>query len=337
MLSGLATSAPQKTVAETRAEFEALSPEEKECVYRDVYGAGNYAFVEDDDEISDCLTAFEKSLSDISNDEKKCYSLALEASPDYVNDRVLQLKFLRCEFFDARVRYVIFCFTSHVRLLQSRSTFLHCRQKAAARFASYWNDKVKIWGTDKAFRIITLEDFEEEDQVALSQGGMICLDEKDKFGRGIYLANRTKFAQGRSHRKSHLRVLWYLMECLVEDIEVQRNGIVCISGLGPKDYVQHQDRKLDYMATMLLRKSLPMRMVAFHKVITSKLTQFVIPFLLYLLGPEYRRRTKIHTDLYNIFNELQKYGIEKSTIPKEFGGDSAFEYSTWLYERRLQH
>jgi hypothetical protein len=104
MLSGLATSAPTRTLEETKAEFDALTLEEKEIAYRDLYGAGNYTFVEDDELIDKGLTTLEECLLDLSDKEKNCYLLALEASPDYVTDRDFRLQFLRCELFDAQVR-----------------------------------------------------------------------------------------------------------------------------------------------------------------------------------------------------------------------------------------
>jgi Ribonuclease G/E len=103
MLFGLASSAPQKTLEETKAEFDALSPEEKEIVHRDLYGIGNYGIVEQDDFIKNSLNSFEKFILDIPDDDKKEYLLALEASQDYVKDRDLRLQFLRCELFDCKV------------------------------------------------------------------------------------------------------------------------------------------------------------------------------------------------------------------------------------------
>lgn len=119
MLSGFALSAPQRTLPQKDAEFDALTVEEKGIVYRDLYGAGNYSIVEDDDMIKTSLNSFEQCLSlsgIISDDDKKHYNVALEKSPKYVTDRDLRLQFLRCELFDPKVR-----------LMLSNLLLLYCR------------------------------------------------------------------------------------------------------------------------------------------------------------------------------------------------------------------
>jgi hypothetical protein len=128
------------------------------------------------------------------------------------------------------------------------------------------------------------------------------------------------------------------MEYIVEDIETQRNGIVGISGLErQQEFLQHQDRKLDYLGAMLLRKSLPVRFVALHRISSSQLLRYTIPFILYSIGSTYRRRVIIHTDPKITLTELMKYGIDKMILPKEYGGESTFLYSEWLAERREQN
>ena len=127
MLSGFALSAPQRTLPQRDAEFDALTVEEKEIVYRDLYGAGNYSIAEDDEVIENGLSSFEQCLLSITDDDKKYYTMALEKSPNYVNDKNLRLQFLRSELFDPKVRLML----SNLMLLFCRHMggFLVVREK----------------------------------------------------------------------------------------------------------------------------------------------------------------------------------------------------------------
>ena len=61
---------------------------------------------------------------------------------------------------------------------------------------------MNIWGEEKAFHKITLNDFDECDQVALKLGGILALEEKDQFNRSIIIFNRNKFDHRQRHRNS---------------------------------------------------------------------------------------------------------------------------------------
>jgi hypothetical protein len=80
-----------------------------------------------------------------------------------------------------------------------------CLQKAAACLVAYWDAKVRVWGEDHAFHHLVLDDFTEEDQRALELGGIRFLPERDESGRGIVIADRTRFDQRQSHRQSMVR------------------------------------------------------------------------------------------------------------------------------------
>jgi hypothetical protein len=82
---------------------------------------------------------------------------------------------------------------------------LFCIQKAAACLVAYWEAKVRVWGEDHAFHKIVLDDFTEEDQCALGLGGIRCLPERDKSGRGIFIVDKTRFDPRQSHRQSMVR------------------------------------------------------------------------------------------------------------------------------------
>lgn len=309
MLSGFAVSAPKTTLPEKDAEFEALTPEEKEFVYRDLYGQGNYTIDEDAaGMIENALTQFEQSLFEIPNKDKKDYLIALETSPDLVKNNKFRLKFLRCELFDPKL--------------------------AAIRYVRYWKERISLWGVDKAFRRITLDDFKECDEATLHLGGIQPLKDKDRFNRSIILFDKSRYDF--SNRKSMARVAWYMIEYLVEDEEAQRNGVVAIGGLGRQEGLQYQYRKLDVELNGLVRYALPVRIAALHHFVSSRFIQFIVPYILYILGSDFRHRYKLHSEKRIEYEELEKFGIPKSIIPRDLSGDNKFLYEDWLEERRKQ-
>lgn len=74
-------------------------------------------------------------------------------------------------------------------------------QAAAVRFVNYWNEKYKLWG-DRAFGILTLQDFSPEDQTAIESGGLQYLSEKDAARRGILVFDRNLYDQRLDRRRS---------------------------------------------------------------------------------------------------------------------------------------
>lgn len=304
---GVSYSAPQTTLPQRDAEFDALTPQEKEIVYRDLYGSSNnYLIDEDDDEVvENGLTMFEKHLSELSDDDKECYLRALERSPDYVQDKNFRLQFLRCELFDPKL--------------------------AAIRFARYWKEKVEVWGEEKAFHKIKLDDFDEIDLLVLRNRVYQGLKMQDKFNRSILILHNGRLDQ--SNRNSMIRVMWYTYECLLENVNAQRNGFVILSGL-LQDALQYTDRKFTSVCARVSRYALPIRIVAIHFVVTSSLMQFIIPYGLYLIGSEWRHRFKIHSNRNLLFSKLEKFGISKTIIPKELGGTCTFSFKDWLEEQK---
>lgn len=107
MQSGMMYSAPQKSIQDKEAEFNALSCEEMEQVHKDVYGFGTYDIIETDDLINNRLEEFEQEVSKISTAKCEWYLRGLQINPSYVNSSDLRLRFLRREFFHAKVSLVL--------------------------------------------------------------------------------------------------------------------------------------------------------------------------------------------------------------------------------------
>jgi hypothetical protein len=124
-------------------------------------------------------------------------------------------------------------------------------------------------------------------------------------------------------------------EILLENVNVQKNGIVYVGGLGLNSTsIKEEDRKLDYLMTKLILNCLPVRINAIHHVVRSRMVGYVVPFLLYILGPYLRARYKLHIYSNSIFDELEQFGITRTILPRDFGGESTFNYQESLEIRR---
>lgn len=80
------------------------------------------------------------------------------------------------------------------------------QQAAAQRLVHYWNQKVELWGEERAFRPITVHDFVGQDRDALEKGGLRVLPSRDSAGRAIVVIDRTRFDQSVAGRTSMVRL-----------------------------------------------------------------------------------------------------------------------------------
>ena len=123
---------------------------------------------------------------------------------------------------------------------------------------------------------------------------------------------------------------------LIEDEEVQKNGVVCIAGHPRRPTtLAEQDRKLDVILLRHMRAAIPIRVVAVHHFLSSKLFEYLVPVLMVLFGPTIRKRYVPHGGTEEKFlEELAKFGIDKKVLPVHMGGKLEFSHVDWLEERR---
>ena len=92
--------APRIDEAKAEREKNALSEEEKEAAYRDLYGLEGPS-QEDPAVIDAQLRDLDEALGAIKDDTY--WNNAQELCPDIANDREFRLRFLRSEYYDAEV------------------------------------------------------------------------------------------------------------------------------------------------------------------------------------------------------------------------------------------
>jgi hypothetical protein len=317
---GFSLSAPRKSISEVNNEINQLSDKDKEKLNRDLYGSddcSNNNFILLSEDIHNGILRMEAALVNIctrdGNDNSNLiqyYLRANEVVPDFANCTSLRVQFLFCEEFDAN--------------------------KAAIRFVKYWKERVLLWGEEIAYRRICITDFTVDDQYALKLGAYQVGPVLDKYKRGIMYCNQSIIDHRPEQRIHQLRQFWYTYEAILERPEVIQNGFIHCVGLEvrPKPMIKcgrHFGRCAIQLANVL-----PIRCVAIHHAVTSRMMEYVVPFLLFLLDCKERRRYRCYPKNERIYDILQKCGIDRSEIPCEFGGyNEAFNYGAWLESRRL--
>jgi len=127
-------------------------------------------------------------------------------------------------------------------------------------------------------------------------------------------------------RKDIGRLLWYLYHAALEDVGVQRSGVVI---LVCDD--RHFDPKLE--------QSLPIRTIAAHHFYDSNVIDFILSFVLFLMGRELQLRCNHYTlkryDDDQFPGKLKEFGILAAMLPTWVkGGTMEFNPEQWLEERR---
>jgi hypothetical protein len=138
-------------------EKAGLSPQERNDLVLKKYGA-QPLIIETPELISRSLQLLEEAIDRI--EEKEAYETALFVIPDHVTDDHFVLAFLRADQFDANA--------------------------AAQRMVNYWERKVELFGTDRAFHpYLSIFDLKEEDYPAFRKGHHRLLPNPDESGRAL--------------------------------------------------------------------------------------------------------------------------------------------------------
>ena len=146
-------------------DFDSLSPEEQDQVYRDLYGV-NDVVEENEDFVRQKLQEIEGELVSIDDNKKEAYLLAFLQSRDYATNRDFRLMFLRSVRFDAA--------------------------KAARRLVKHFEFKRNLFGDGPLGRPLRQADLSEDDMESLLAGGARLLG-KDRAGRAVFYSRRMAF------------------------------------------------------------------------------------------------------------------------------------------------
>jgi len=287
-----------------------MTEEEKQQCARDIYGKEKTHVKESPAFNRDALHQLEEKINHV--EEKEAFEMAQLICPEYVNSVEFRLMFLRSEQFDI--------------------------PKAANKIVKYWNRKVVLFGPDRAFRKIRIEDFEnEQDQEVLNQVGIRALPGLDEGGRGMVMTIRAYWPRTPGSGNSMVRLLWYMLHAALENEEAQKNGIVGlgVNTLSVNAYSSYTG-KISRLIWRDLRNVLPVRIQAYHQLSARELFKSIFEMLMFSLGPRLRARFRsYHIDPQFFADVLEPFGISAANIPVEFGGDLEFDPEEWIEKRRI--
>lgn len=122
-----------------------------------------------------------------------------------------------------------------------------------------------------------------------------------------------------------------------DDVAVQQRGLIAVSASRSPFKMEHFDR-MGAKRIYQMSQFLPIRLVAYHLVVSFvsmlSFTKLVLPYALWLMGPDLRSRLVQHnyTSDEDMMQRFAAYGITE--LPFAAGGTFRFDGEAWLRERR---
>lgn len=201
---------------------------------------------------------------------------------------------------------------------------------AAERLVRYWESRLEVFGPKKYLMCMTLNEALQDDLTAIQHGVACILPHLDSAGRRILYVEPHRRSSKRYSSESLLRALWYLMEVLSSEDEVESRGFVSVTWVKNAtiwDYdhyvysrlPQHQD------------SCFPIQQVGAHACCPDWISRKIIdPVVAALVSKESRLRRSYHCVTENeITGVLSEYGIASHMLPTEMGGTVQLSQSKW--------
>jgi hypothetical protein len=236
-MSTLAYTAPVFSVAQERAEREALTSDEREQIRCDMYGVrngsgnsscscGTYNYRGDDN-----ITRSSEDNNASSNDSNnyEIYPSSIDDSESTPNDRLLDMM---NEIIDTTIpleekKSYLLVKDSMPELIEKESNmldFLYCENDnpwaAAHRLVKYWSIRHQLFGT-KAFVPMTLNGAMIDDVDYLAKGFVYAMD-SDRYGRPIFFIDRIRSAKDIVPRPAALRCCFYALNVVASIVNKHR-------------------------------------------------------------------------------------------------------------------
>lgn len=268
---------------------------ESGCILSDVYG-GKPNIDETPNFVAEKLKDLEHEIHLLPIRKKKGYMSALEKCPDLAGDENLRLNFLRCKIFDAK--------------------------EAANRFVGYWNKRIKVFGPEKAFLPLTLDEALKDDHVAMSIGFVQVTGQNDPGGRGIIFLDYSKEGTAKYENLSLVRVVWYVLHTALRDVNIQKQGIVLL--IKCSNHLSQWNAKVSKIMADSLSNCLPIRIAGFHPCHPPKFMSTPLKLSRVFLGSKLGKRFHVHRGSNEeVLEELSTYGISTEAVPTLWGGSLA--------------
>ena len=289
-----------------------LTIEERENVYEEIHGVSG-PILETPILVQESLQAMDQAIYEIS--DRHAYDQAKLLSPAFVMDTKFRLSFLRAERFNAK--------------------------QAAARITKYFKFKLELFGIGKLVKKITWDDLDEDTRRVVEQGCIQVLSSRDSQGRAVaatlpgFLADlEDKFVDP---KPPLIRGFFFMLSCLSEDEETQKNGVVCISYavdmVPPKNPKQ---RASMLWSGMKLCQVLPFRISSLHFCHNSSIAGRLLQVITYAAGSLVRVKIRVHLGSHEDCQyKLMTFGIPVQAFPIRSDGTLNHENHTkWLDRRK---
>jgi hypothetical protein len=271
----------------------------------DIYGQVHP--VETPELIAQKQLEFETEIEKLAADTKHNLLQAQKQCPELLTHD-FKLMFLRCEVFNADL--------------------------AATRYAKYWDKRVEIFGTKKAFMPLTLSKALKDDIVALSTGYFSLTGSKDTSGRSIIFIDLSKQDKSKYPRESMCRAMWYIVHAALEDEMTQKRGVVII-GFPRNAKLSQIDRPLTKMNLESIKGCIPVRQSGIHICHPPTFFNLVLPILKFFMGERLRKRLQLHSgSAEKVLKQIAAFGLPKESMPTDLGGDIVVDHLGWLEHRR---
>eukprot|EP00538_Stauroneis_constricta_P002208 CAMPEP_0119555002 /NCGR_PEP_ID=MMETSP1352-20130426/7332_1 /TAXON_ID=265584 /ORGANISM="Stauroneis constricta, Strain CCMP1120" /LENGTH=499 /DNA_ID=CAMNT_0007601687 /DNA_START=28 /DNA_END=1527 /DNA_ORIENTATION=- len=290
-------------------EMSALSIRDRQQVYEDVNGV-----TQPNEETTPFLTAklddMDISIKMIA--KKDAYDMAFQKSPEYVSNPKFRLMFLRATHFNPK--------------------------NAASRFVSFLERKLDVFGEELLTKDIKMTDLNAEALDFFQSGKAQILPLKDSAGRVVFCT--LNLHAELFSTKAPTQAYFYFAMAILEDEEVQKNGIVGVHGADNFIADFNHQQRINYSKCAGMTNVLPLRVQSFHFMGNPKnpVLRSALNLLRLSFSKTIRHRCRIH---YGSFQEnvyaLMQYGIPVSVLPIR-GDDNNIvvmsHHRKWLEQRR---
>lgn len=261
------------------------------------------------------------TTSTIKNSNKQVgagYAEAQSKCPDLLDDD-FYLLFLRCERWNVEL--------------------------AARRVLKYWDERVSLFGPDRAFAPLTAAGAlsREEDKKAACLGIFNVLPRRDPDGRSVIWVDASAFPSKHSKEislKSTCRCMWYAFHAALEgNPDAQRHGVVTLFYNRGAMHLDQFDRQRTKRNIRSIQGCLPVRVKAIH--LCQPPTWFAVlawPLIRLFLGERLRQRVSLHQGTTaRVLDALhQNAGLSPDLLPQDIGGQCLWDPVQWFESRKAQ-
>jgi CRAL/TRIO domain len=220
---------------------------------------------------------------------------------------------------------------------------------AATRYATYWQKRYTLFGEHRAYRPITIANMTPDEIEILSyqllntipnnhpqdqddDNNTICTIET----RSLFYVDFGKFTKNIMACEAFVRVMWYIFHTLMEDVEIQRRGIIFIGNMSGFQLSQFPNQTFLKLLMLYIQECVPVRMSAFHVVNPPMIVKYVFPLFTVFIKERLRKRFAIHPERdTKLIQRLQnKYTIPSLRLPAGIGGTFELNIEQWMMNRR---